>query len=54
MIIVICMQIIVFKRKKEYCLTQETFFVPGLYSKNVPIVPVLVETWSGQVNSGPW
>ena len=26
----------------------------GLYSKHVPIVPVLVESWSGQVNSGPW
>ena len=26
----------------------------GLYSKHVPIVPVLVELWSGQVNSGPW
>ena len=26
----------------------------GLYSNHVPIVPVLVESWSGQVNSGPW
>ena len=26
----------------------------GLYSKHVPVVPVLVESWSGQVNSGPW
>ena len=26
----------------------------GLYSKHVPIVPVLVESWPGQVNSGPW
>ena len=26
----------------------------GLYSKHVPIVPVLVESWSGQVNSVPW
>ena len=26
----------------------------GLYSKHGPIVPVLVESWSGQVNSGPW
>ena len=26
---------------------------PGLYSKHVPIVPVLVELWSGQVNLGP-
>ena len=26
----------------------------GLYSKHVPIVPVLVESWSGQVNSGLW
>ena len=33
----------------------ESFEVqPGLYSKHVPIVPVLVESWSGQVNSGPW
>ena len=24
----------------------------GLYSKHVPIVPVLVKSWSGQVNSG--
>ena len=29
-------------------------YPPGLYSKHVPIVPVLVESWSGQVNSGPW
>ena len=27
---------------------------PRLYSNHVPIVPVLVESWSGQVNSGPW
>ena len=26
----------------------------GLYSKHVPIVPVLVELWSGLVNFGPW
>ena len=26
----------------------------GLYSKHVPKVPVLVESWSGQVNSGAW
>ena len=25
----------------------------GLYSKHVTIVPVLVESWSGQVNSVP-
>ena len=30
------------------------FFSAGLYSKHVPIVPVLVESWSGQVNSGLW
>ena len=28
--------------------------VAGLYSKHVPIVPVLVELWSGQVNAGSW
>ena len=27
---------------------------PGLYSKHVPIVPVLVESWSGQDYSGTW
>ena len=27
---------------------------PGLYSKHVPIVPLLVKSWSGQVNSGSW
>ena len=26
----------------------------GLYSKHVPIVPVLVELWSGLVNLGSW
>ena len=26
----------------------------GLYSKHVPIVPVLVESWSGLVNLGSW
>ena len=26
----------------------------GLYSKHVPIVPVLVESWSGLVNFGSW
>ena len=26
----------------------------GLYSKHVPIVPVLVELWSGLVNFGSW
>ena len=26
----------------------------GLYSMHVPIVPVLVESWSVQVNSEPW
>ena len=33
---------------------QELVGMTGLYSKHVPIVPVLVESWSGQVNSGPW
>ena len=30
--------------------------IAGLYSKHVPIVPVLpvVDSWSGQVNFGPW
>ena len=33
----------------------ENILLPsGLYSKHVPIVPVLEESWSGQVNSGPW
>ena len=32
----------------------ESKFGTGLCSKHVPIVPVLVESWSGQVNSGPW
>ena len=26
----------------------------GLYSKHVPIVPVLVKLWSGLVNFGSW
>ena len=26
----------------------------GLYSMHFPIVPVQVESWSGQVNSGLW
>ena len=26
----------------------------GLYSKHVPMVPVLVELWSGLVNFGSW
>ena len=33
---------------------QHKILQSGLYSKHVPIVPVLVESWSGQVNSGPW
>ena len=28
--------------------------ISGLYSKHVPLVPVLVESWSGQVNFGSW
>ena len=28
--------------------------LPGLYSKHVPMVPVLVELWSGLVNLGSW
>ena len=28
--------------------------ISGLYSKHVPIVPVLVESWSGLVNFGSW
>ena len=34
--------------------SRNDFNMAGLYSKLVPIVPVLVESWSGQVNSGPW
>ena len=37
---------------KEVCIMSVGH--TGLYSKHVPIVPVLVESWSGQVNSGPW
>ena len=34
---------------------QRTFFEKsGLYSRHVPIVPVLVESWSGLVNFGSW
>ena len=36
-----------FQSIKDHCSA-------GLYSKRVPIVPVLVESWPGQVNSGPW
>ena len=32
----------------------ESFNITGFNSRHVPIVPVLVESWSGQVNSGPW
>ena len=38
----------------RFCLNLFCHEVPGLYSKHVPIVPVLVESWSGQVNSRPW
>ena len=34
--------------------TMGYLYISGLYSKHVPIVPVLVESWSGQLNSGPW
>ena len=36
------------------CKHQNIVNLPGLYSKHVPIVPVLVESWSGLVNFGSW
>ena len=43
-----CMKFnVIFQRSQK-------FMFAGLYSKHVPIVPALVESWSGQVNSGPW
>ena len=40
-------------------ITEQVSICICIYTRNsnipaVPIVPVLVESWSGQVNSGPW
>ena len=36
----------------KLCVLFQNSIPSRLYSKHVPIVPVLVESWSGQVNSG--